>query len=100
MSDTAVAPLAVWDANAPGYFRSPLREEAFAWAIAHAGADEDTHRVEFFLADVPFARVFRYARDESGRRYLDPATGSPAEVAPTDVVLGELPPEHLMAYRG
>jgi len=98
MSSIAVAPLAVWDAAVPSFFLSPLREEAFAWAIQHCGAGEDTHRIEFWLADVPFARVFRYARDEEGCRYRDPATGSPAEVAPADVVLGELPPEHLMRH--
>jgi hypothetical protein len=91
----SVAPLIVWDANDRSYFRSPLREEAFAWTVEHCGADEDTRRIEFFLMDAPFARVHRYALDAAGRRYLDPATDEIAEQPPVTVILNELPPAHL-----
>jgi hypothetical protein len=47
------------------------------------------------LLDAPFAVVYRYALNEDGHKYIDPATGYAAVEPPVVVPLAELPPEHL-----
>ncbi len=83
-------PLAVWDAR-----RAPVRKiTAWSeWAREHGIPVDDTYRIEFYLVDAPFARVFRYAVNADGRCFKDPATGEAAEEPPVDVILSELPAE-------
>jgi hypothetical protein len=66
-----------------------------AWAQAHLRRADDTFRAEFHLIDAPFVVLYRYAENDRGHRFLDPATGEPAEENPVVQLLDELPPEHL-----
>lgn len=74
-----------WDIQAPG----------IEWLKGEGIPVRRTYRVEIYLMDSPFARVFAYAEDEQGRCYPDPATGEPAEDEPAIVPLGSLPPDEL-----
>ena len=90
--------VAAWDANSRAYQHWPHREEAENWALQHdllTRPDTDVYRIEITLADCPFARIFSYAVDADGRRYLDPATRRPAQNEPAVRILSELPPPHL-----
>ena len=66
---SGIAPLAVWDANARDYIDIcvPVMEFLTSQGIPVF----DTYRVEVYLLDTPFARVFTYAEDERGWRYFD-----------------------------
>jgi hypothetical protein len=87
-------PLAVWDTSQPGWAEWKYRQAASDWALAHGG-DNDTYRYEIHQAASPYARIFRFARNEKGR-FIDPGTGDAARAKPEMVILGELPPKHLM----
>lgn len=60
------------------------------------GARLATYRIEFYLVDAPFARVYRYALNDGGRLFIQPATGRPALAEPVTVLLDELPPAELL----
>lgn len=103
---TKSTPLAIWDVRDPGW--GALDGAAAAWAKAHGIPVNDTYRVEFYEPDRPFARVFTYAVNERGHRYLNPAQHDPqrehdhslcdpARVPPFDVPLTELPPRRLLS---
>jgi hypothetical protein len=106
---TEIAPLAVWGAkerDGKGWDRWhswPRWREAEGWAIERglAGDGLATYRIEFYLIDAPFARIFRYALDHEGRRFMaDPAAyRKPALAEPVTVVLDELPPAELLGRR-
>jgi hypothetical protein len=94
--------VASWDARSPDYFRWPHRDEAEHWALDHGiigfGPDKPkgrTYRVVLFVLDGPVARRYQYATDEIGRVMLDGDRQKLAE--PVDMLLSELPPEHLKA---
>lgn len=95
-----IVPLAVWDVheeNWPG----PLWRERCDWAQEHfPNRAEDVYRAEFYLADTPFVILFQYAEDEQGRRFYDPVTDDAAAREPVTLILGELPPAHLLGHGG
>jgi hypothetical protein len=86
-------PVTVWDGRERAYDR--IREPAMEWLEAQGIPVDPAYRAEFFLVDVPFARVFTYAQDDQGNRHMDPATGEPAVNEPYVKVLSELPPDDL-----
>lgn len=100
---TEVAPLAAWGATELGVgwdrWHSWSRWfEAERWATEHglAGFDHATYRIEIYLVDAPFARVYRFARNDDGHLFADPATGRATLAEPVIVVLDELPPAELL----
>lgn len=99
MSDASaaavVSPLATWDASDPSWMDEHWRERT-DWAAAHFPDVNRTVRAEFYLVDVPFAVLHRFAKNEDGQLFLDPATGNPAWDDPVRLMLAELPPGHLM----
>jgi hypothetical protein len=97
MSEMVSEPMTVWDGRECAYDR--IREPAMEWLTAQGIPVDPAYRVEFFLVDSPFARVFTYAEDEQGRRYMDPATDDPAVNEPYVKVLSELPPAELRLPR-
>jgi hypothetical protein len=90
---SGIAPLAVWDANARGY--ADIHVLVMEFLISQGIPVSDTYRVEVYLFDAPFARVFTYAGDERGYRYFDPGTEGAAVNDPYDVPLTALPPDSL-----
>jgi hypothetical protein len=87
-------PVAVWDANDSDYHRKfypAVRDFLTAQGIPV----NQTYRVEIFVFDTPFARVYSYALNEKGHTYYDHATDRPAIREPYDHVLTELPSEEL-----
>lgn len=103
-----IAPLAVWDVREASWW--PLQEERCGWLRAAGLTPLKLYRIEFWLTDAPFARVWAYALSEQGKpawneqhmRYIaDP--GKPhdhsgcdaAREPPRDVPLDALPPEEL-----
>lgn len=54
--------------------------------------DRAVYRTEIHAGDTPFARVFAYALDEHGRKYVDPETRDVAKQPSHDVPLSSLPP--------
>lgn len=100
-------PLAVWDVRETGWW--PGREVKSEWARRHGVPVDVTYRLEFYLADAPFARVFSYHLNEEGRRHLGPqhnphrdhdhSACKPATVPPFDLPLTELPPRELCGAR-
>lgn len=88
--------VAVWDVHTPGHFASQHWQAADRWAKDHGLlSGGHTYRVEIYPADPPYARVFSYAANQDGQRYLDPATGNATLAEPVTVALGELPPRRL-----
>jgi hypothetical protein len=95
-------PIAVWDARARTW---PHRHEAKTRWLREQGLPvNEMFRVEFLLIDAPCARIFCYARNEDGRRYLeghsqDPHDHDACEAAtepPRIVPLSDLPPRELL----
>lgn len=101
MTTTAAAPLAVWDCcGARPFHKWEHWPEAVEWNATHLpGQGDDTYRLEFYLVDAPFAVAYRYATNDKGHRYIDPATGHPAVEKPVTVVLSDLPPPHLRVFQ-
>lgn len=99
MTTVAVAPLATWDAEAkPGFHDWPHWREASEWVTDHGLEPVYIYRIEFYLVDTPFAKVFRYATENSNILY-DAAANGPARLDPVIVVLPELPPPHLRVFQ-
>lgn len=90
---STITPLAVWDVHNRSWAHNwrPVMEYLESQGIPV----DDTYRVEVYLLDMPFARVFTYAENERGWRYVDPATGDAAVNDPYDVLLTALPPDGL-----
>lgn len=101
MTAIGAEPLAIWDVNTkPGFICWEHWSEAVAWNKDHLpDQGNDTYRLEFYLVDAPFAKAFRYATNEQGRRYMDLATGEAAVLEPVTVPLTELPPPHLRVFQ-
>jgi hypothetical protein len=96
MNTSAVAPLGVWDSREEHWY-GPRWREMSAWAQEHfPGRAANVYRAEFYLIDAPFAVLHSFKENSEGRRYLDTATGEPAIEEPFTLVLGELPPNHLL----
>lgn len=95
-------PLAIYDARKVSYHKWPHWREAEEWlhnqgiiGFLPEEPRSGTYRVEIWLIDTPFARCFRYALDDRGRMYADPERDDVAVRDPEDLLLRELPPEHL-----
>ena len=100
---TGITPVAAWGATEPdagwGRWHSwPRWQEAEKWAEERGlvGTALLTYRIEFYLVDIPFARIYSFARNDNGHLFTDPATGKAALAEPVAVVLDELPPAELM----
>jgi hypothetical protein len=76
----------------------PRWREAEEWAVDRglAGNGLWTYRIEFFLVDAPFARVYRLAISEDRHLVIDPVTRQAALADPVDVMLDGLPPPELL----
>jgi hypothetical protein len=101
MQPEVPTPLGVWDVNdgEDSAYWAHWREIS-RWAVAHfPNRASDVYRAEFYLIDTPFAVLFRYAEDDHGRHYTDPATGEVARTEPVTMTLSELPPGHLLQGR-
>jgi hypothetical protein len=84
-------PVAVWDANEPGWAHPRQRwEQRYAWARRYIELLPETFRIEFYLLDGPFAVVHRYQVNADGFRWR--LNGAPAEKDLEIVTLPELPP--------
>ena len=102
MSALLAAPLAVWDVR-----EDPWWDKYYArrdWLKAAGLPARKMYRVEFFLFDAPFARIFCYALNKEGCRHWAPGHAqaphdhdacSPVYEAPCDVLLEDLPPREL-----
>ena len=95
-----MTPHAVWDVHDPAWW--PGHEAKSQWLRDHRVPVDHTYRVEFYLIDMPFARVFSYHVNEDGRHHWDhghnPQGCGPGHLCgvcrhpPSDVPLSELPP--------
>jgi hypothetical protein len=94
-------PVAVWDAR---HLRFGEVHPAVQHWIEGEGIDpNETYRVEVYLLDAPFARVFTYASEPGrppGWRYWDEATGWAAVNDPYDKPVSGLPPEAIRVVLG
>lgn len=107
MTGPDLAPVAVWDATVPGWHAWPQWAEAEKWATDRELISTErghprsmTYRIEFYLLDLPFARAYRYTCGPDGH-VLAMCAGAevvPMRARPADVILGDLPPRHLLAY--
>jgi hypothetical protein len=97
-----IEPVAVWDARDRAWRR---RGEARSQWLRGEGLPVDQmFRAEFLLIDAPCARIFCYALNEDGRRYIeghsrDPHDHDACEAAtepPRIVPLSTLPPRELL----
>jgi hypothetical protein len=85
--------LAAWDARDAGWpYR---RQEKTDWLTAQGLPADEMYRIEFFLADMPCARIFCYHLNEDGRRHLDEERIASVE-PPRMVPLTGLPPRELL----
>jgi hypothetical protein len=89
---SGIAALAVWDVNDRGY--TDICIPVMEFLMSQGIPVHDTYRVEVYLLDAPFARVFTYAQDDQGR-YFDEGTDGAAVNDPYDVPLTALPPDSL-----
>lgn len=89
-------PLGVWDAGDPLNNQPdvPRWLESAEWAGEHIPQPNATYRVDFYLADAPFAVVHRYKLNENGRKYQ--VNGEPVREDPAIMPLAELPPDRLL----
>jgi hypothetical protein len=62
------------------------------WLRAHGIDPCQTYRTEHHVIDVPLVRVYAYALDEQGRRYVDQAARDIARREPYDVLIRTTPP--------
>lgn len=100
-----IKPLAVWDVKHESWFRQNWMGRR-DWLRAQELPANQIYRIEFYLLDTPFARLFRYALNQDGRKHwIDAHTpGQPhdheachvAMLEPLDVPLPELPPSELL----
>lgn len=95
---TTIAPLYVIDCNTgEGCPCAPARKDLVEWLAEHGVEGKLTHRLEFYLIDIPFVRVFQYEPDLEPNRKIfircDPKTGEPVQRRPFDVITrSDLPP--------
>jgi len=106
MPVTEAAPLAAWGAAEPDvgwgrWYSWPRRLEAEKWAMDRGliGDGILAYRIEFYLVDAPFARVYCFARNGAGHLFNHPATGRPALAEPVTIMLDDLPPAELLGPR-
>jgi hypothetical protein len=87
-----------WDTRDDDWWRWWLGAGGLDWAEAHmAPHNTDTFRAEFVETDAgPAVIMWRFKNNDQGRRYIDPATGDPAELPPVIMALDEFPPPELL----
>lgn len=101
MTDLAVEPVAVWDVGEPEW-RRHLKAKS-AWLREQGLPVDVMYRAEFYLAGGPCARIFCFALNGDGRKYLlghvqgehDHEACQVAREEPRMVPLTELPPPEL-----
>jgi hypothetical protein len=102
-----IKPIAVWDTRDADWPND--REVKSRWLRDRGLPVDEMYRAEFFGGDVPSARIFCYALDQDGRRYLnghDPRRAhdhdkcAVATEPPRIVPLSGLPPRELLIRRG
>jgi hypothetical protein len=101
-----IKPIAVWDARHADWPHG--HKEKTQWLRDQGLPADEMYRAEFMLIDAPCARIFCYARNEDGRRYMTGHSPGPhdhdaCEVAtepPRIVPLSGLPPRELLVRRG
>lgn len=99
--------VAVWDASDPGWLkRHAVRSR---WLREHGLPADQMYRAEFFQdsGGVLSVRIFCYALNSEGRKYLGPEHNpqrehdheacAPAKEPPRTIPLSELPPASLLA---
>lgn len=89
---TDLEPLAVYDVRDGSYVQGEQSKPFDDWVVDHGIALADTYRMEIYLLDCLFARVFQYDRDEQGRFCLDPAAQDVARREPFDMPIESMPP--------
>ncbi len=97
MSETA--PVAVWDVHDRDWRYA--RETKSRWLREQGLPVDQMYRIEFLLTDPPSARIFCFALNEDGRRYIDGHSQDPhdhkaATEPPRIVPLNSLPPRGLL----
>lgn len=86
---STIEPLVVHDCRDRGWAGDP---RILAWCRAEGLNPHEIYRLEVYLLDCPSARVYEYARDDDGNRYLV-GDDEAARREPHDVILTSLPPE-------
>jgi hypothetical protein len=66
-------------------------EQLIEWLRSEGFDEKITYRVEVYLVDAPFAKVFQYATDDDGDIKLNEA-GDDVELVTRTVLLSSLPP--------
>jgi hypothetical protein len=68
---TTLEPLAVYDVHEDNWLglTEGQREELAAWLREHDVEPDDAYRLEIYLLDCPFARVFQFDVNERGKVY-------------------------------
>ena len=87
-------PLTVYDVHEPGWQNLPTRarDRVNDWARSEGLNPEDIYRLETYLVDCPFVRVFAFARDADGNKFVAEDGTSPATLPPQDVPVSSPPP--------
>jgi hypothetical protein len=88
-------PLAVYDVHEDGWEQLTAQEQyqVRLWVVEQGMDPGDIFRLEVFLIDCPFARVYEFDRDEDGSlRVEDQPPWDFAVRPPRDVLLSSLPP--------
>ncbi len=94
----SLEPIWVGDVHDSQTWPPPNLSEVLGWARSEGINANETYRIEVYLLDCPFARVYEYDRDENGTRFcwvehdhLDDRCDV-AKRKPFDVPLTTLPP--------
>lgn len=79
-----------WTRLATDYATQPLVRQ---WLVTEGIVTRDVWRVDVEIIDCPVARVYRYAKDESGQALLDPDNpGRLMHEKPVEYGVRSLPP--------
>jgi hypothetical protein len=91
---TEPEPLAVFDVHENNWQGLPARarDRINDWARGEGLDPNDIYRVETYVIDCPFVRVFAFARDAAGNKFLGEDGVNPARLPPRDVPVSSLPP--------
>jgi len=90
-------PLAVYDVHEPGWQNLPTRarDRVNDWARSEGLNPEDIYRLETYLIDCPFVRVYAITRDGGGNIILGDDGTSLVTLTPRDAPVSSLPPVNL-----
>ncbi|MEV4246985.1 hypothetical protein AB0J63_26675 [Streptosporangium canum] len=95
MTAPTLKPLVVFDSADNTYWNRASADAAWydsllGWVRQHGIDPPNTYRLEVYLLDCPFARVYEFDLDKDGRKYV--AGSDYARREPRDVLLSSLPP--------